>query len=87
MGRSPRSELLLPELNEEMAKVFGQAFFAWRQAESKLQTLSLKTGERLRRFPQWPPAYQSVEESVAKIVHIRRPASHNSELVIEVKRE
>ncbi|KAJ5219899.1 hypothetical protein N7468_009103 [Penicillium chermesinum] len=73
---------LHPELNETMAKEFGQAFFAWRP-ESKLQTLSLKTGEKR------PPSRivrNAQEEAAARTAHMCRSASRNGKLVVKVER-
>jgi hypothetical protein len=52
----------LPLLNETLVRAFAEPFFASRGAESKLERLTVKTGETLRRFPQWPPGYERLEK-------------------------
>lgn len=39
----------------------------------KFETLTLKTGESLRRFPQWPPAYLRWEEDYTMTFELRPP--------------
>ncbi|KAK4110326.1 hypothetical protein N656DRAFT_830942 [Canariomyces notabilis] len=52
----------LPLLDEAFVRAFAEPFFALRGAGSKLERLTIKTGETLRRFPQWPPGYERLEK-------------------------
>ncbi|KAK4444469.1 hypothetical protein QBC34DRAFT_334845 [Podospora aff. communis PSN243] len=65
---------LLPLLDGAVVRTFAEPFFALR-GSSKLETLTLKTGENLRRFPQWPPPYQGKERSWARTHHVFPPGS------------
>ncbi|KAI0426861.1 hypothetical protein F5Y09DRAFT_317862 [Xylaria sp. FL1042] len=65
-----------PMLKEDSAKEVGQRFFKWRASpESKLSALVLKTGEPLRRYPQWEPGYSAVEKKNAYTMKVCRPAN------------
>ncbi|OIW33160.1 hypothetical protein CONLIGDRAFT_666507 [Coniochaeta ligniaria NRRL 30616] len=75
---------LLPILDVDLAKTFGQSFFALRP-QSKLETLTLKAGEKLRRFPQWSPAYANDERKWSLIAHIRAPSSPDGELKVNIE--
>ncbi|KAI0966906.1 hypothetical protein F4678DRAFT_262073 [Xylaria arbuscula] len=61
-----------PMLTEDSAKEFGQRFFEWRPL-SKLNVLLLKTGEPLRRYPQWEPGYSQFERKHKYEMEIYRP--------------
>lgn len=39
----------------------------------KFETLTLKTGESLRRFPQWPPAYSQWEKDHTMTFELQPP--------------
>jgi len=79
-----REPLLLPKLDVDLAKTLAEPFFAARP-RSRLQTLTIKTGEDLRRFPQWPPAYERHERSATLTVRIRAPSSPGGELAVETE--
>ena len=51
----------LPALDESLVRDFAEQFFALRSSSSRLEKISIKTGEMLRRFPQWSPGYASTE--------------------------
>ncbi|KAK4235729.1 hypothetical protein C8A03DRAFT_46167 [Achaetomium macrosporum] len=76
--------LLLPTLDGNLARAFAQPFFAWRRPGSDLRTLTLKTGEKLRRFPQWPPAYRDEEMSRSVTIHVRAPLTPDGELTMDI---
>ncbi|KAI8943930.1 hypothetical protein F4801DRAFT_323256 [Xylaria longipes] len=61
-----------PILKEDSAKEVGQQFFKWRSS-SKLSTLVLKTGEPLRRYPQWEPAFSVFERRNGNTMEVHRP--------------
>ncbi|KAI0445765.1 hypothetical protein F4803DRAFT_559852 [Xylaria telfairii] len=61
-----------PILNEDSAKDVGGQFFKWRSS-SKLSVLVLKTGETLRRYPQWEPPYSSFERKHATEMEVYNP--------------
>lgn len=61
-----------PRLKKESAQEVGQQFFKWRSS-SKLGVLVLKTGEPLRRYPQWEPAYSVFEKENESTMQIYRP--------------
>jgi hypothetical protein len=84
--RTGRGSFLLPTFDEDLAKSFAESFFALRP-RSRLQTLTLKTGEDLRRFPQWPPAYEELEHMSTLVVRIRAPSSPDSVLAVNIERE
>jgi len=67
-----QEEPFLPLLDETLAEAFAKPFFVLRGA-SKLEKLTLMTGEDLRRFPQWPPAYKEKERSWSAVVDIWPP--------------
>lgn len=46
-------------LTEPKARGFGKRFFGRRHEPSSLEKITLRTGERLRDFPQWRPLYSS----------------------------
>ncbi|KAI1346437.1 hypothetical protein F5Y01DRAFT_321710 [Xylaria sp. FL0043] len=75
----PNSETynyIQPMLKEDSAREIGQRFFKWRSSpESKLRALFLKTGEPLRRYPQWEPAYSMVERENEYTMKVRRPGN------------
>ncbi|KAM7201154.1 hypothetical protein V8F33_003566 [Rhypophila sp. PSN 637] len=56
-----QDEPFLPLLDEGLVRAFAEAFFSAR-GTSRMEKLTIKTGERLRRFPQWHPGYRRVEE-------------------------
>ncbi|KAM7219395.1 hypothetical protein V8F06_005129 [Rhypophila decipiens] len=60
-----QNEPFLPLLDEALVRAFAEAFFASRST-SRIQRLTIKTGERLRRFPQWHPGYRHVEEKCTR---------------------
>ncbi|KAK5654589.1 hypothetical protein OQA88_7218 [Cercophora sp. LCS_1] len=57
-----QKEPYLPLLDEALVRTLAEPFFASRGA-SKMTKLTIKTGEELRRFPQWHPQYRRLEES------------------------
>jgi hypothetical protein len=63
-----------PILKKDSAKEVGQRFFKWRLL-SKLNTLVFKTGEPLRRFPQWRPAYSLFELENADTMEVYKPCN------------
>ncbi|KAB5513566.1 hypothetical protein GE09DRAFT_1295011 [Coniochaeta sp. 2T2.1] len=74
--------LHLPAFDEAMAKAFAALFFSQR-GQSKLKLLTVKTGEDLRRFPQWSPAYERHERRATLTVRIRAPRGNGGELEVE----
>ncbi|KAK3321674.1 hypothetical protein B0H66DRAFT_178865 [Apodospora peruviana] len=58
----PQDKPSLPLLDEALIRAFAEPFFASRGA-SKMERLTIKTGETLRRFPQWNPGYRLLEEA------------------------
>lgn len=74
VGLDPKEcELLEPILTEDSAKEVGQEFFGWRESSTNLSVLVLKTGEPLRRYPQWEPGYSRFERKHGKMVKVYRP--------------
>ena len=71
-----------PVLNMTSAKELGQAFFTWRST-SKLQTLTLKAGESLRRFPQMAPFFFEWEQSYARHYILHAPLNPGDEPQME----
>ncbi|KAI0975410.1 hypothetical protein F4678DRAFT_420195 [Xylaria arbuscula] len=76
--RSPYEEhiCLEPHLNKESAQDLGQQFFSWRSSRSpssKLSVLALKTGEPLRRWPQWEMSYTTFERRNGLTIEVHRP--------------
>ncbi|KAI1120339.1 hypothetical protein F5Y10DRAFT_258622 [Nemania abortiva] len=61
-----------PILSEDSARDVGQQFFKWRSS-SKLSTLVLKTGEPLRRDPQWEPDSSCFERRNAETMEVSNP--------------
>ncbi|KAI0903499.1 hypothetical protein F4823DRAFT_618382 [Ustulina deusta] len=76
-----------PRLKKESAQEVGQQFFKWRSS-SKLCVLVLKTGEPLRRYPQWEPAYSVFEKENEGTMQIYRPWNTGGvpEVVVTPKR-
>jgi hypothetical protein len=72
--RGRREKPLLPLLDDAVARTFAEPFFASR-GPSKLEELTLKTGEDLRRFPQWQPAYSALERKWARAQVVFPPGS------------
>lgn len=72
-------------LDDDLARDFAGPFFAWRSEMSlfKLQTLTLKTGEHLRRFPQWAPAYHGDECRWSCTVLVRPAVGDDGVLKVE----
>jgi hypothetical protein len=75
---------LLPRLDGDLAKEFAEPFFTLR-SWSRLDMLTLKTGETLRRFPQWPPKWLSEERGNTKTIHIRAPSGPEGGLVVDIE--
>ncbi|KAI0858484.1 hypothetical protein F4860DRAFT_486365 [Xylaria cubensis] len=71
--------LIEPVLTEGSAREIGKQFFDWRSLSSssswssKLSLLVLKTGEPLRRFPQFEPAYVQFERRNADTIEVHWP--------------
>lgn len=63
-----------PKLNKDSAKEVGQEFFRWRSS-TNLSVLVLKTGEPLRRFPQWHPKYSEFERENEYTIEVHRPGA------------
>ncbi|KAI1423349.1 hypothetical protein F5Y12DRAFT_757987 [Xylaria sp. FL1777] len=61
-----------PALNENSAREVGQRFFKWRSS-SKLNVLVLKTGEPLRRYPQWEPFHSTYERHHQITIEVYNP--------------
>ncbi|KAH8909408.1 hypothetical protein BR93DRAFT_965517 [Coniochaeta sp. PMI_546] len=81
-----RVDPLLPMLDQELARGFAQPFYALRP-QSRLEGLTLKTGENLRRFPLGLTAYKDDEPRWSLSVHIRAPSNPDELLVVDVERE
>ncbi|KAI1127540.1 hypothetical protein F5Y10DRAFT_191578 [Nemania abortiva] len=68
-----------PVLTEGSAREIGKQFFDWRSSSSssswssRLSLLVLKTGEPLRRYPQWEPAYVKFERRHADTIEVHWP--------------
>ncbi|KAI0419852.1 hypothetical protein F5X98DRAFT_372471 [Xylaria grammica] len=62
-----------PILTEGSAREVGQQFFTWSSL-SKVGVLVLKTGEPLRRYPQWEPSYCRFERRHAETIEVYRPS-------------
>ncbi|KAK4209023.1 hypothetical protein QBC37DRAFT_430996 [Rhypophila decipiens] len=60
-----QDEPVLPLLDEGLVRAFAEVFFASR-GSSRMEKLTIKTGEGLRRFPQWHPRYRRVEEKCTR---------------------
>lgn len=75
-------EPIEPLLNESSAKELGRSFFALR-SHSKLETLTLKTGESLRRFPQMCPFYAIWEQSYERVYKLFAPSNPGDEPLME----
>lgn len=56
-----QDEPFFPVLDEALIKAFAEPFFA-KRGDSRMEKLTIKTGETLRRFPQWHPAYRRLEQ-------------------------
>lgn len=65
-------------LTEETAKSFSKQFFEYSK-QSCLKKITLKSGEDLRWFPQWPPGYASAEEESARTFEIYPPLEQGHE--------
>ncbi|KAJ5157066.1 uncharacterized protein N7482_008166 [Penicillium canariense] len=65
-------------LTESKAQDFAKRFFELR-GPSVLEMITLKTGEKLRWFPQWHPRYADAEKHCAKIFEIYAPLEDNDE--------
>ncbi|KAF5857533.1 hypothetical protein ETB97_005672 [Aspergillus alliaceus] len=76
-----------PKLDHSASKDFARGFFASRGPSSKLQKLSLYTGESLRRFPQWQPEYADFEDEHRRSCQIRPPQVPGEDFDIFVKDE
>lgn len=60
------------------AQDFARRFFQLR-GPSVLETITLKTGENLRWFPQWHPNYADAEQECANIFEFYAPLERNDE--------
>jgi hypothetical protein len=80
-----QQEPLLPLLDEAVARTFAEPFFTLR-GPSKLEKLTLKTGENLRRFPQWPPRYLDLEREWARVQDLY-PLGYDGEMKVKRGRE
>lgn len=69
---APLQSIFSLVLTESTAQDFAKRFFDLR-GSSVLKTITLKTGENLRWFPQWPPRYADAEEECARILEIHSP--------------
>lgn len=56
-----QDKTFLPVLNKDLVRAFAEPFF-FSRGPSKVEKITIKTGEKLRRFPQWHPGYRRVEE-------------------------
>lgn len=65
-------------LTSSKAQDFAKRFFQLR-GPSVLETITLKTGENLRWFPQWYPNYVDAEQECAKIFEFYAPLERNDE--------
>jgi hypothetical protein len=70
-------------LTKFTVKTFIEMFCRDRESSSKLRKLTLKTGEKLRRFPQRPPGFSISESSFAKISEVIFPLSPGFIPVVE----
>lgn len=80
---SEDSEVSLKEvfsqvLTKSKAEDFAKRFFELR-GPSVLEKITLRTGEKLRWFPQWHPEYATAEEECAKIFEIYAPLEDDHE--------
>ncbi|KAI0968695.1 hypothetical protein F4678DRAFT_481885 [Xylaria arbuscula] len=66
-----------PVFREKSAEVGARHLFQRRQSSSssKLSNLVIKTGEPLRRFPQWEPLYNGFERRHEDTVKVLRPST------------
>ncbi|KAI0476851.1 hypothetical protein F4859DRAFT_480437 [Xylaria cf. heliscus] len=84
------ANLIEPVLTEASVRQMGKQFFGWRSSSSssswssKLSLLVLKTGEPLRRFPQWEPAFAKFERKHADTIEVHWPIGPEGEPKIVV---
>ncbi|KAJ5579133.1 hypothetical protein N7450_008000 [Penicillium hetheringtonii] len=69
-------------LTEESARKFFKQFLEYR-GPSNLKKFTLKTGEDLRWFPQWPPDYSEAEQRCAKTFELDTSQTHNGEISLK----
>jgi hypothetical protein len=65
--------------------MFAEPFFAERRKEMpnwRLERVTLRTGENLRRFPQWHPAYANEERTWSRVLSLY-PVGKDGELRVE----
>lgn len=84
LGRIDTLEPNLPRLDRDLATEFAQPFFTLR-SQSRLERITLKTGETLRRFPQWEPPYRKIELAYSETICIRAPFGSEGELVVDIE--
>lgn len=75
-------KLARPVLMEDSAKELGQMINASRST-SNLRLLILKTGEHLRRFPQWRPPYANWEAKQSRSYEVYLPSNTSDELKVK----
>lgn len=75
-------KLAKPVLVENSAKEIGQMINSSRSA-SNLRLLILKTGESLRRFPQWRPPYANWETQQSRSYEVYLPSNTSDELQVK----
>ncbi|KAI1173097.1 hypothetical protein F4777DRAFT_559245 [Nemania sp. FL0916] len=64
---------IMPILNKDSAKKAGKLLFGLRPPSSIMEVLILKTGEPLRRFPQWEPGAYRFERRNTDTIEVHRP--------------
>ena len=78
-GRDSREDdekaFIKPILDENSAQNLVKMLVELRvqSKQSQFRRITLKQGERLRRFPQWPPGYSKWEEEHARSFEIELP--------------
>ena len=78
-GRASREDdekaLIKPILDENSVQDLAKMLVALRaqSKQSQFRRIALKQGERLRRFPQWPPSYSEWEKEHARSFEIELP--------------
>lgn len=74
-----REEWMASVLTESKAQDFGKRFYGRRHEPSSLEKITLRTGEKLRHFPQRPARYSLDEDQYERIFEIHSPPKKGDE--------